>query len=111
MEPDRVRNRQVFLGGVQFTVTPTPNSSAANEGATELDVNNIDFLVLSSTAPALVTNISGGVDGFPVRFLGDGFTTFQDNAIIHTNTAANKLLIANIVYTYTSFDSQWYENE
>ena len=101
----------MFLGGVQFTVSPTPNASSANDGDVELDVNNIDFLKLTSTSPSLVTNITGGSDGRTVKFLGDGFTSFEDNTIIHTNTFADKLLILNTVYTYTSFGSQWYENE
>lgn len=57
-----------------------------------------------------VTNFLYGAAGQEIKVLGDGATTVSHNTKIKTNTAANKLLATNKVYTFTLFDNVWIEN-
>lgn len=57
-----------------------------------------------------ITNFQYGADGQRISILGDGNTTVSHNANIKTNTAANKLLAASKVYTFTLISNVWYEN-
>lgn len=79
-------------------------------GATP-NVANLIFFVSHAVATNL-TNMLGGQNGQMVTILGNGNTTvIHDVAKICTNTGANKVLLANIVYRFTYFNGVWYEDE
>jgi hypothetical protein len=74
------------------------------------DVANIERGMLQNTVAQTVTNFLHGQPGQRLVVLGDSFTTLQNGGRIFTNTAANKLLLANKVYRFTYFNSNWYED-
>lgn len=110
MAVKRENDRVVFGGGVQFIVLPSPNADKS-KGDVVLAALNKNFIALLNTVPVTVTNITGGSGGRPITLLGDGFTTIKNNAILHLNTGADKLLAANKIYTFTNYSDQWFENE
>ncbi len=58
-----------------------------------------------------VTNFAYGATGQSIQILGNGNKTISHNANIKTNTAANKVLVANKIYTFTMISNVWYEAE
>jgi len=78
-------------------------------GATP-SVENIRFFKGTNTGAVTVTQFEDGQQGQVIKILGDGQMTITHGANIKTNTAANKLLAANKVYTFTRIDNVWYEN-
>lgn len=77
---------------------------------TTINVLNITRVELKNTTAVTVTNLIGSQEGQEVKILGDGYTTIQHGTNIFTNTAANKLLAVNKVYTFTKFSTGWIEN-
>lgn len=73
------------------------------------DVQNVPYFYSHSSA-VTVTNFKHGQDGQTIKILGNGNTTITNNANIKTNTGANKVLAANMVYTFTYFNKVWYED-
>ena len=69
-------------------------------------------MVKGSGVVVTVSNFVGGADGQLLRVIGDGTTTVANNSKIKTNTAANKLLAVNKVYTFSYYlpDNLWIEN-
>lgn len=57
-----------------------------------------------------VTNFANGQEGQHISVLGDGATTVQHGTNIFTNSGADKLLAANMVYRFTLFNKIWYED-
>lgn len=88
-------------------------------GVTVPIVRNLEIFQCTNTAPVSVTHFKDGQIGQTIRLLGDGFTTIVHGATVKTNTAANKLLLVNKVYTFTLYripDTDvgvrtWVENE
>jgi hypothetical protein len=64
----------------------------------------------SNVGATTVTNFTNGTEGQTIRIKGDGFTTIKNNTTIKTNTAADKLLAANTIYTLTLISGVWYED-
>jgi len=79
-------------------------------GATP-SVKNLKYFKGTNTGPVTVTQFTYGQEGQSIRIVGDGQMTITNGANIKTNTGANKLLAANIVYTFTRMAGVWYENE
>jgi hypothetical protein len=73
-------------------------------------VKNILRLIFNNVAPLDVTNFLQGQEGQEIIVLGDGQTTIKNNANILTNTAADKLLLADYIYKFVLFNSKWYED-
>jgi hypothetical protein len=67
------------------------------------------FICRNSGATTL-TSIKGISDYVTYRILGDGNTTIPNNTLIKTNTGANKLLAANKIYRFTSYQNVLYED-
>lgn len=90
------------------------------KGATP-DVKDVKYFRGTNTAPATVTQFINGQQGQTIKILGDGQMTITNGANIKTNTAANKLLAVNKIYTFTKIivrntsgvitSNVWYENE
>lgn len=72
-------------------------------GATP-DVDNVRFFEGINTAPVNVTDFLNGSQGQRIYIRGDGQMTIVNGTLIFTNTGANKLLAANIVYKFTYFE-------
>ncbi len=72
-------------------------------------VLNLKTFKADNIAPVTVTNLTDGQDGQPVRILGDGQTTMQHGAKIRTNIGADKLLLADMFYSFLKIDGIWYE--
>lgn len=71
-----------------------------------------------NAAPINVVDFLNGSDGQRIYILGDGMMTITHGTFIFTNTGANKLLAANIVYKFTNFkipgtpiSHMWVEDE
>lgn len=84
--------------------------------STTLDVLNKRIFELNNVAPITITDFLRGAIGQRIYLLGDGFTTIQNGTLIFTNTAANKLLLINVVYRFTFFkvgllSHKWVEDE
>lgn len=65
-------------------------------------------------SPVGATTITDFVDGQDCQslfILGNGNLTVSHNANIQTNALGDKVLAANIVYTFTMFHGVWYEHE
>lgn len=77
------------------------------------NVKDLEHIVLSHTAATVVTNFLNGRDGQPLQVLStNGNATIANNANIVTNTGANKLLTANLVYRFHFYKStgKWHED-
>jgi hypothetical protein len=96
----------IYQGGA-----PAPAVSINRAGLTTITALNLDFIKLVNVGAVTITTITGGVDGRTVKFLGDGFTSFDNNATIKPNTGALKLLALNKVYSFTYLSGVWYEAE
>jgi hypothetical protein len=99
-----------FLGRVQFQNLIEQSPSDIPEGDTTPIVLNRTRLVCTNTGATSITQFKQGQEGQEIKILGDGFTTLVHGTYIKTNTAANKLLAVNKVYTFTRFNSLWIEN-
>lgn len=67
-------------------------------------------LFKSHTGATTVTDFLGGAVGQTISILGNGNTTITHGTNIFTNTGANKVLAANIMYRFTFFEGKWYEH-
>lgn len=92
-----------------FVVPPT--SFISKEQSTTPRVDGISIYDPVNINPITITNFLKGQEGQYLRILGDGNTTIADNAFIRTNTGANKLLAADIVYRFSLIEGIWYEDE
>lgn len=64
-----------------------------------------------NTVPVTIIRFDNGSPYQIIKVLGEGQTTVQNNAVIKTNTGANKLLASNRIYTFTYVSGVWYEDE
>lgn len=71
---------------------------------------NLTRIVFANLAPVSVTDFLNAQEGQEIKVLGDGQTTIVHGTKIKTNTAANKLLAVNKIYTFTHFPPLWIEN-
>ena len=101
----------IFKAGVQFNTVPVelPQKFIATD--TTPSVKNHRKWIANNAGATTVTQFDDGQNGQEIKILGDGFTTVANNANIKTNTAANKLLAANKVYTFVKFGTLWVEEE
>jgi hypothetical protein len=108
-EIKQISNPIQFLSTVQFSELPSNPVQTPQNSATTVSVLNITRLKFTNTGAVTVTNFLSGQDGQNILILGEGFTTVANNANIQTSTGANKLLVANRVYSFTLFGAKWYE--
>ena len=94
-----------------FQVLPIEYVSDIIAGDTTPTVLNCKLFTLQNAAPLSVTYFDDGAEGQTIKLLGDGFTTIVNGAALKVNIGANKLLLANIIYTFTLINGVWYENE
>jgi hypothetical protein len=100
----------VFAGGTKYPILPEVNITQIKTSTTP-NVQHVQFIKFSNSAPVSVTNFVGGAPGQMIRCLGDGNTTIVNGTTIKTNTGANKLLASTKVYTFSHYLGVWYENE
>lgn len=81
-----------------------------SKGDTTPSVLNTEKLAFVNAGATLVTKFDDGQPGQEITLLGDNNTTIANNAVIKTNTGANKLLAPNKVYRFTNFGGIWYED-
>ena len=105
----QISNPVQFLSTVQFSELPQDQPQTVQPSNLTPSVLNITRLKLVNTGATTVTNFKFGQEGQNILILGDGFTTVANNTNIQTSTGANKLLVANRVYSFTLFGSKWYE--
>lgn len=65
----------------------------------------------SPAGATTVTDFDDAAEGQCIQILGNGNLTVSNNANIKTNTGANKVLVADKIYTFTHIMGVWYENE
>jgi hypothetical protein len=104
-----IESREVIFENKVIHLIPPTEVSGFVDTATPL-VKNLTLCELKNTGATNITNFIGGQEGTAVRFLGDGFSTVVHGSNIKTNTGANKLLAANIIYTFTYLNDVWYEH-
>jgi hypothetical protein len=117
---------------VEETVQQAPSSKLVLDrsfvrkalNVTLFNLTNIEYQRLDNIGAVSVSGAKGGQDGQSVRILGDGQTTIKHLAAVtkpyeqfHTNTGADKLLLANVVYTFHRFllvgdriNGRWHED-
>lgn len=108
MPAGRVRQEQSIEAPQSHLVQP--KVFVGKLEGTEPDVSNIIRFVCSGDV-VTVTRFKHGQEGQTIKILGDGNTTLEDGTYIKTNTAADKLLAADIVYTLTNFNGVFVEDE
>lgn len=106
----RITDPVEFVSTVTYAQIPEQPILTGPKTVTTISVLNVTRIRCSNTGAVTVTNFTGGQQGQEIKFLGDGFTTVANNTAIKTNTAANKLLATNKVYTFTLFGTVWVEN-
>jgi len=99
-----------FFSSVSFSELPENPVLNAPLSNTTPSVLNVERVKFANTGAVTVTDFLYGQEGQNILVLGDGFTTIQHGALIKTNTAANKLLAVNAVYSFTRISSVWIEN-
>lgn len=109
-QPLKIVDPVEFLNTASFRILPEQKITQVSKLATIVSVLNVTRLQCINTVATTVISLKAGQEGQEIKFLGDGFTTFQHGTVIFNNTSADKLLVANKVYTYTQFNNKWYEN-
>lgn len=99
-----------FRGRVKFVVLSDINGDTIVPGVTTPDVSNRSVLVLKNTGPITITNFIGADNYRTIKLIGDGQTTIQNNAVIKTSTAADKLMVSNKAYNFTLISGVWIED-
>lgn len=99
-----------FLSTVSFSELPETPVLNAPIGTTTISVLNTEKVKLQNTGAVTLTDFTNGQEGQTLHILGDGNTTITHGTKIKTNTAANKLLATNAVYTFTRIGSTWIED-
>ena len=87
--------------------------SHIQSGATTPSVKDLEHIILNHAGPTTITNLKNGRDGQPLKIISlNGNATIANNANIVTNTGANKLLTANLVYRFTFHKAtgKWHED-
>jgi len=100
----------LFQGPVTFAELPYQGFSILPLSNTTPSALNITRFKAANFAATSITNFLFGQDGQEIKILGDGSTTITHGTFIKTNTAANKLLVVDKVYTFTLFSVVWIEN-
>ncbi len=100
----------IFTNMVTFITLPKTFVDRFADGITSPSVLNCTRY-LSPLNPLTVIDFVNGANGQEIKILGNGNLTVSNNSKIKTNTGANKVLVANKVYTFTLFTDVWYEDE
>lgn len=81
------------------------------DSTTTPSVENMIFISTASYAtPTTITNFLKGTGQQTIKILGNTNVTIANNSTVKTNTGADKVLAANKIYTFTLYNSVWYEN-
>lgn len=107
--PQRITNEQIQEAPV--TKLALDKTFVGSMKGVTPSVKNLEVFRGTNTGAVIVTQFTSGQDGQTIRILGDGQMTITNGANIKTNTGANKLLLANKVYTFTRISNVWYEVE
>lgn len=99
-----------FTSNVQFSKLPTKPYSRFGIGVTTPSVSDCEYWICGGTV-VTITNFLKAIAEQQLNILGDGKTTIANNASIKTNTNANKLLLANLIYRFTLINNIWIEDE
>lgn len=122
MPKDNVNQVDVIKGEIRFEDMTSRNVLEKQNvqnmiGATPNVLNRRIFEGINES-PITVTDFLNGAAGQRIYILGDGNMTIEHGTFIFTNTGANKLLLADIIYKFTFFKIQgpptshkWVEDE
>lgn len=108
--PETVSRQQQIEAPQAQLVLPTRYIGNLKKASVTPSVKNVEHWKAVNTAAVTITDFLDGQDGQSLYILGDAHTTIANNANIKTNTAANKLLAALVVYHFTMFDGVWIEH-
>jgi hypothetical protein len=98
-----------FLSSVSFAELPETPVLSAQPAAVSISLLNTERVKFTNSGAVTITEFTKGQEGQFVTFLGDGFTTIQNNALVKTNTAANKLLASAQIYGFVFVGGVWVE--
>lgn len=98
---NQIQQPTIVQGPSEFPTLPKQYVGRLRKGSTTPSVINVLEWIAVNTVAISVTNFVDGQVGQTINILGDGFTTIVNGGKIITNTAANKLLLVNKVYTFT----------
>jgi len=93
--------------GVTFQQLPERPIRDVDDGATTVNVLNIERVRFANTNPTTVTDFLDGQEGQEIVLLGDGQTTIDHGTQIKNSTGADRLLSADRIYYYVRFDNVW----
>ena len=96
-----------FMYGVVFQQLPERPIRDVDDGATEVNVLNIERVRFANTAPTTVTDFLDGQEGQEIVLLGDGQTTIDHGTQIKNSTGIDRLLSADKIYYYVRFNNVW----
>ncbi len=105
----QIADQVEFLAPIILTVLPERKIEDAQDTATTVSALNKERIQFSNTGAVTITDFTKGQEGQELVILGDGFTTVTHGTKIKTNTAANKLLLANTIYHFVRFNDLWVE--
>lgn len=88
-----------YQGKVFFLNLPSISTDVLLNSTTPSVLNR--NVLRGSGSVVTVTNFLNGTDGQSISIVGDGTTTVKNNTNIVTNTGADILLTANLVYRFT----------
>lgn len=97
----------IFNGPVTFNQTPKVLRNKLFGGFPTVTNQS---LFLSHDAASIITDFQGGAEGQVLTILGNGNTTITHGTNIFTNTGADKVLAADLVYRFTFINGKWYED-
>jgi hypothetical protein len=103
-----VTEDMVFSGPVTFLGVPKEFLGQFPSGNATPSIKGTRYWWYNGGALA-ITNFKDSNDVHTLFILGNANLTINNNANIKTNTGANKVLVANKVYTFHKFNGIWYE--
>ena len=116
VQPEEVTNPQVYSAPQRVLVLDDKYAKVIPVSSVTPNVSHVEHFHTINTGAVTITDFAGGQPHQTLNIKGDGFTTVQHGTNIFTNTAADKLLAANKIYTFTRFETSpgskiyhWYE--
>lgn len=93
------------------TILFPPRPYRIPDGTTIPDITGTTFATTNRyTAPATITNFTGALPGQDLDIdSANTFVTIANNATIKTNTGADKVLAANVIYGFKFYNGVWKE--
>ena len=107
--PNRVVSEQVIEAPASPLVLNKVFVRRLKKADTAPSILNTQIAIAQNTAPVTVVDFTNGAAGQRLHVLGDSLTTVAYGTNIKTNTGVDKLLLVDLVYTFTRINGVWYE--